>query len=72
MDQILPLSKMTTAEKLDVMDRLWADLSLRADSFESPAWHEAVLREREARVEEGKESFLDWEETKRRLRERLQ
>ena len=70
MDVVLPLDRMTTAEKLRAMEALWADLTRNADDFESPAWHADVLREREQRVAEGKETFVDWEEAKRQLRER--
>ena len=70
MDVVLPLDRMTTAEKLRAMETLWADLSHNADTFESPAWHADVLRERQQRIAEGKETFVDWEEAKRQLRER--
>ena len=71
MEAVLPLDQMTTEEKLRAMEVLWADLTRKADSFESPAWHGDVLRERDQRVAEGKESFIDWDEAKRQLRERL-
>ncbi|ACB74665.1 conserved hypothetical protein [Opitutus terrae PB90-1] len=63
---------MTTAEKLRAMEILWADLTRKAESFESPAWHDAVLRERDQRVAEGKEAYVSWEDAKRDLRERCQ
>ncbi|MBI5771854.1 MAG: addiction module protein [Verrucomicrobia bacterium] len=62
---------MTTEEKLRAMDALWADLSRNADTYESPAWHRDVLRERDRRITEGREPSANWEEAKRRLRERL-
>jgi hypothetical protein len=71
MEAVLPLDQMTMAEKLRAMEVLWADLSRNADSFESPAWHGDVLRERDQRIAEGKESFVAWEDAKRQLRERL-
>ena len=71
MDAVLPLDQMTTAEKLRAMEALWADLSRNADSFESPAWHADVLRERDQRIAEGKEPSIEWEVAKRKLRERL-
>lgn len=71
MEAILPLDKMTVAEKLRVMEMLWADLSRHEAQLESPAWHEDVLREREARVKSGKESFMDWETAKKQLRDKL-
>ena len=71
MDAALPLDKMTTAEKLRAMELLWADLTRQAESFDSPAWHADVLRERDQQVAEGKAAFIPWEEAKRQLRERL-
>lgn len=71
MEAALPLERMTVAEKLRAMEALWADLSRNADAFDSPAWHEEVLREREQRVHEGKESHLDWDVAKKQLRDRL-
>jgi len=62
---------MTTEEKLRAMEALWADLTRHAEAFESPVWHADVLRERERRVVEGNEPFVDWDEAKRELRERL-
>jgi hypothetical protein len=71
MDIILPLEQMTTAEKLQVMEALWADLSRNEQEIESPAWHQQVLRERDERVRSGQESFIDWETAKQQLRDRL-
>ncbi len=65
MNVVLPLDKMTVAEKLQAMEDLWADLS-RDETFESPAWHQDVLRERA-----GQNDFMDWETAKAQLRARL-
>jgi len=62
---------MTTAEKLRIMEELWADLTQKEESFESPPWHEAVLRERDERLKTGEESPVDWEAAKKDLRDRL-
>ena len=67
----LPLDQMTLAEKLRVMETLWADLSRDEQQLESPAWHEQVLKDREERVRSGQEAFVDWETAKQRLRDRL-
>ncbi len=72
MDAVLPLDQMTTEEKLRAMEALWADLSRNADTFESPAWHADVLRDRDQRIAGGKETSVEWEVAKRNLRERLQ
>ncbi len=68
MNVTLPLESMTTAEKLDVMEAIWTDLSRDEQRVESPVWHAEVLREREAAVNEGREVATDWEVAKRRLR----
>ena len=71
MDITLPLDQMTTAEKLRAMEALWSDLCQDEDKLPSPAWHEDVLKEREERVKSGEEALLDWETTKKQLRDRL-
>jgi hypothetical protein len=71
MDTVLPLDRMTVAEKLRVMETLWADLSRNEAQFESPAWHGDVLHERAERVKDGKETFMDWETAKKQLRDKL-
>jgi Putative addiction module component len=65
----LPLDQMTAKEKLEAMEALWTDLTRNQKEFKSPAWHEKVLRERDDRVRAGQESFIDWEATKKQLRE---
>lgn len=71
MEAILPLDKMTVAEKLRAMELLWADLSRNEAQLESPAWHEDVLRDREAKIQSGAEKFMDWETAKKQLRDKL-
>ena len=65
------LEVMTVPEKLRLMEALWVNLSRPAAGLESPAWHEDVLKEREALVKAGKATFVDWETAKQELRARL-
>lgn len=58
----LPLDQMSLADKLELMEKLWADLSQRADELPSPNWHGDVLRDRKRLVDEGKLKFIDWDE----------
>ena len=58
------LTKMSTAEKLQVMEFLWSALSSHYQ-VESPAWHDAVLDERANATDD---EFEDWEDVKRELR----
>ncbi|MEO8494300.1 MAG: addiction module protein [Planctomycetota bacterium] len=67
----LSLETMTVQEKLVLMERLWDDLSRRPEAVPSPAWHGDVLAERIAAVREGRTNFVDWDEAKQRLRDRL-
>ena len=71
MQPVLPLEQMTREEKLRIMEELWVDLSRNESEFESPAWHGDFLREREEAVKSGKETFIDWEEAKKQLRNKL-
>ena len=71
MQTVLPLDKMTREEKLRIMEELWVDLSRNEAEFKSPDWHGDYLREREEAVKSGKETFIDWEEAKKQLRNKL-
>jgi putative addiction module component (TIGR02574 family) len=67
----LPIESLTIAEKLLLMERLWADLSRRPSDVPVPAWHGEVLSQRLAAVQAGQSTFVEWEDAKKRLRERL-
>lgn len=64
----LPLHQMTIDEKLRTLELIWADLSRNEAALPSPPWHRDVLEAREARLRQGTERVLDWEEAKRRIR----
>jgi len=64
----LPLTKLTLAQKLDLIEILWADISKDEKALESPGWHEDVLRDRQKALEVGKASVRDWGEAKKRIR----
>jgi len=67
----LPLEKMTLADKLEVMELLWADISRQPADLPSPDWHQDVLDERRRLVVAGKLKFLDWDTAIADLREEL-
>ena len=67
----LPLSQFTFAQKLDLMEAVWSDLAMDEKALESPAWHEAVLRDRKKAMEAGKATVSDWEEAKDRIRKNI-
>ena len=64
----LEIQQMPRAEKLRLMEMLWADLSRDEAEFESPAWHADALRETAERRARGEETLMDWDEAKAKLR----
>jgi len=66
----LPLFKLSVAQRLDLMETLWADLTRDEKNLKSPAWHETVLKDREQAFTAGKVTLSDWEQAKRRIKKR--
>ncbi len=66
----IPLDEMTTVEKLQAIEEIWADLQRVSNEIPSPGWHADVLAARENRVREGKSQFSDWGAAKSRIREK--
>lgn len=66
------IERLSRAEKLQVMEALWEDLSKSDEAVESPPWHHQTLRETELRVSSGQENIVDWEAAKRELRNRFE
>lgn len=64
----LEIQQMPRAEKLRLMEILWADLSRDEAELESPAWHADALRETAERRARGEETLMDWNEAKDKLR----
>ncbi len=67
----LHLSELTVAQKLELMEAIWEDLSKHDQTLESPSWHEEVFRDREQALAAGKATVSDWKEAKRRIREKV-
>ncbi len=67
----LPLSRLTLAQKLDLMETLWADLTRDEEKLESPAWHKAILEDREKALRAGKVTISDWEQAKKRIKKKV-
>lgn len=67
----IELDKMTTIEKVRIMEYLWDDLCKHSDKVPSPSWHEEALTRREEAVRNGKEKFNDWHVEKEKIRQSL-
>ncbi len=63
----LPLSEMSHADKLRVMEELWDDICHSPEGVHSPAWHGEVLAARTERVKKGETSFREWSDVKENL-----
>jgi putative addiction module component (TIGR02574 family) len=67
----LPLSRLSLAQKLDLMETLWADLTRDETKLESPAWHKTILEDREKALRAGKVTVSDWEQAKKRIKKKV-
>jgi putative addiction module component (TIGR02574 family) len=66
----LPLSKLSVAQKLHLMETLWMDLTRDEKKLKSPTWHETILKDREEAYAAGKITVSDWEQAKKRIRKK--
>lgn len=62
------IQQLPRREKLKLMELLWAELSRDEAELEPPTWHADALRETTERRARGKETVLDWEQAKEKLR----
>ena len=71
MDTTLDFEQMTVPDKLRLMEALWQNLAACGEEIPSPAWHGAVLAERDSLLESGDDPFIPWEAAKDELRRTL-
>ncbi len=69
---IAELRKLPAAEKLKIIEALWADLAADEVSFISPAWHGEELQRTESEFAAGRIEVVDWEQGKKELRKRFE
>lgn len=67
----IPLEKMTTSDKLRILELIWDDLQRKPETVPSPSWHADVLETRKNNLEKGTSTFIDWDKAKRSIRESL-
>lgn len=68
MDILKNIHELPRIDKIKIMEFIWEELTALDQDFESPDWHKNALSETEARMKNGLEKILDWDEAKRRLR----
>lgn len=69
---ILAIERFSRAEKRQMMEALWRDLSADEATLVSPAWHEAALKQAEADLTDGSVRLIEWADAKDILRKRTQ
>lgn len=67
----ISISDLSLAQKLDLMESIWSDLSKDDQSLQSPDWHEEILNDREVALEQGKAKISDWADAKKRIKRNL-
>jgi putative addiction module component (TIGR02574 family) len=60
----LDIKKMSTIERLQIMEALWDSLLYEDTEIESPEWHRDILDERKGKIESGNAKFISLEELK--------
>lgn len=61
---------MTAEEKLRAVEAIWDDLCRNDEQVPVTDWQKDLLDFRRREVETGEAKYNDWEEAKRRIRER--
>lgn len=68
----MEVAGLSVEERLRLMEVLWDSLCHDpAPKQAMPAWHQAVLEDRVARLEAGKEPISSWEDAKQVLRDQI-
>lgn len=70
MSKPITIDNLSTAEKIELMERLWEDLSSSPD-YVPPDWHGEELARRKKAVEEGKTPYTDWSIAKEEIRKEI-
>ena len=65
------IAQLSFTQKLDLMEMLWADMAGNEKDLESPAWHGAILNDRETALNAGKATVSSWEEAKERIKKNV-
>ena len=61
------IGRLTTAEKLQLVERLWDEIAASEDQLPIPDWHRQVLAEDEARYQANPTEGSPWPDVKGRL-----
>ena len=68
MGKQIVIDDLSTNEKIELMEKLWTNLSSSHD-YSPPSWHKDELARRKNLAEEGKETYTEWNKTNEEIRE---
>lgn len=66
---IVEIEKMSSVERLQIMERLWDVMCREPEEPKSPDWHGDILARRRGRIDSGEAKFFSLEEVRNRLRQ---
>ena len=66
-----PIAQLSFSQKLNLMETLWADMTGSETVLESPAWHGAILNDREAALEAREITISSWADAKERIKKNV-
>jgi hypothetical protein len=69
MSKSITIDNLSTIEKIELMEKLWEDLSSTL-GYAPPNWHGEVLARRKKAVEKGEATYTDWEKAKEEIRKK--
>ena len=61
----LEIKKMSTIDRLQIMEALWSSFIEEDYEMDSPQWHEGILEERKRKIINGNAEFISLEELKK-------
>jgi len=67
MNKPISIEDLTTNEKIELMEKLWGDLS-SSPEYTPPEWHSDELARRKNAVKEGKIRYTKWNKAKEEIR----
>ena len=63
------LDRLSVAEKVQLLERVWDSLCSQPADVTSPDWHREVLQARGRRLADGRATVADWTDAKVRLQQ---
>lgn len=70
MSKAITIENLSLSEKIELMEKLWDDLSSSKD-YEPPEWHGEELARRKKAVAEGTIAYTEWNKAKEEIRKEV-